>query len=210
MPLADLGRVAHEDVLPATEDTRGATMRMMVRRGRRRKPRPCGRRTGPSAVGSREALAAHVKRSSIDVEAGNLLVAAAVLAVGVVLMHGLAGSWMPALFPELQKPITEPIQLGLGVKLFLMGYLVLSVAGGAGVVLLFSEGTFIRDRQRWAHEEEVRRRQWALQEQLREMERQIREEQLPDQERAWHRQYQERQLRIRREARRRLGLPEEG
>jgi hypothetical protein len=40
------------------------------------------------------------------------------------------------------------------------------------------------------------------------MERQIREEQLPEQEGAWHRQYQKRQLEIRREARRRLGLPD--
>jgi hypothetical protein len=47
---------------------------------------------------------------------------------------------------------------------------------------------FIRDRQRWAHEEEVCRRQWALREQLREMER---------------------QMEIRREARRRLGLAED-
>jgi hypothetical protein len=129
--------------------------------------------------------------------------AAAVLAVGVVLMHGLSGSWVPSLFPELQTPITEPIQLGLGVKLFLMGYLVLSVAGAAGVVLLFSEGMFIRDRQRWAAEREAPQR-------LSDMEQQIREEQLPEQERAWHRQYQERPREIRREARRRLGLPEEG
>jgi hypothetical protein len=129
--------------------------------------------------------------------------AAAVLAVGVVLMHGLAGSWMPALSPELQKPITEPIQLGLVVKLVLMGYLILSVAGGAGVVLLFSEGVSIRDQQRWAAEREAQQR-------LFDMERQIREDQLPEQERAWHRQYRAREAAITHEARRRLGLPEEG
>jgi len=38
--------------------------------------------------------------------------AAAVLAVGVMLMHGFSGSWGPWLFPELQTPITEPIQYG--------------------------------------------------------------------------------------------------
>jgi hypothetical protein len=118
--------------------------------------------------------------------------AAAMLAVGVVLMHGLSGYWVPSLFPELQTPITEPM------------------AGGIGVVWLFSEGVSIRDQQRWAHEEAERRRQWALQEQLRAMEQQIREEQLPEQEREWHRQYRERQREIAREARRRLGLPEEG
>jgi hypothetical protein len=41
------------------------------------------------------------------------------------------------------------------------------------------------------------------------MEEVIREEQLSDTERAWRQQYQEREAAIRREARRRLGLPEE-
>jgi hypothetical protein len=135
--------------------------------------------------------------------------AAVVLAVGVVLMHVLAGSWMPALSPELQKPITEPVQLGLGVKLVLMGYLVLSVAGAVGVVLLIGAGLSTLDQRRWDREEAERRRQWALQEQLREMERQIREEQWPEQEREWHRQYRAREAAITQEARRRLGLPEE-
>jgi hypothetical protein len=62
--------------------------------------------------------------------------AAAVLAVGVVLMHGFSGSWGPWLFPELQTPITGPIQLGPWTKWLMMAYLGLSVAGGAGVALL--------------------------------------------------------------------------
>jgi hypothetical protein len=41
------------------------------------------------------------------------------------------------------------------------------------------------------------------------MEQQIREEQMSEEEREWHRHYRERQAKIRREARRRLGLPEE-
>lgn len=49
----------------------------------------------------------------------------------------------------------------------------------------------------------------ALQEQLRQMEEAIREEQLSDEEREWRRQWRKRQAEIKREARRRLGLPEE-
>jgi hypothetical protein len=41
------------------------------------------------------------------------------------------------------------------------------------------------------------------------MEEAIREEQLSDAERAWRRESREREAAIRREARRRLGLPEE-
>jgi hypothetical protein len=59
-------------------------------------------------------------------------------------------------------------------------------------------------RRRWAEED----RRQALQQQPRELEEQIREEQLSDAEREWRRQYREREAEIRREARRRLGLPE--
>jgi hypothetical protein len=128
--------------------------------------------------------------------------AAAVLAVAVVLMHVLSGSWVPSIFPEWQTPITEPLQIGPWGKVFLMGYLALSVTGGMGVVLLFGAGVCTRDRQRWAREEEMRRQLW-------EMEEKIREESLSEEERAWHQAYRARQREIHREARRRLGLPEE-
>jgi hypothetical protein len=128
--------------------------------------------------------------------------AAAVLAVGVVLMHVLANQWLPLRFPELQKPITEPIQLGPGLKLLLATYLVMSVVGAVGVVLLAGEGVFIRDQQRWAAE-------WEAQRRLSAMEERIREERLPEAERERRRRYREEQAEVRREARRRLGLPEE-
>jgi hypothetical protein len=57
--------------------------------------------------------------------------AAAGLAVGVVLMCVLANQWLPVRFPELQKPLTEPIHLGPGLKLLLAAYAVLTV-GGSG------------------------------------------------------------------------------
>jgi hypothetical protein len=52
-------------------------------------------------------------------------------------------------------------------------------------------------------------RRWELREQLREMEQVIYEETLPDEQRAWRQQYRAQQAEITREARRRLGLPEE-
>jgi hypothetical protein len=52
------------------------------------------------------------------------------------------------------------------------------------------------------------RRRAELQQQLREMEEAIYEETLPDEQREWRRQYREQRAAIRREARRRLGLPD--
>jgi hypothetical protein len=66
-----------------------------------------------------------------------------------------------------------------------------------------------RHWQRFQQRHAARQRQWDLAQQLREVEAQIREEQLSDEERAWRRAYQARQAEIRQEARRRLGLPEE-
>ena len=54
-----------------------------------------------------------------------------------------------------------------------------------------------------------RQAQWALQRQLWEMERHIREEAMSDEDRQWHLQYGQREAEIQHEARRRLGLPEE-
>jgi hypothetical protein len=59
----------------------------------------------------------------------------------------------------------------------------------------------------WLNRRDQRR--WELREQLREIEQAIREEAMSDEDRAWWRQYRERQAAIRQEARRRLGLPEE-
>jgi len=99
---------------------------------------------------------------------------------------------------------------------------VLLVPIGLGVVLALLLGLLPdwwltrRDQRRWDRGEAERRRQWAeedrrqaLQQQLRELEQQIREEQWSDEERAWHQASRARQAEIHREARRRLGLPEE-
>jgi len=128
--------------------------------------------------------------------------AAAGLAVGVGLMHGLSGYWVPSIFPEFQTPITASLQIGPWGKLFLMGYLALSLTGGIGVVLLLSAGVFIRDQQRWAAE-------WEAQRQLSALEQQIREEQMPAAERERLQASRAREAAIKAEARRRMGLPEE-
>jgi len=60
-------------------------------------------------------------------------------------------------------------------------------------------------QRRWAEED----RREAVRRQLQELEEQIREEQRSDEERAWRQQYREREAAITREARRRLGLPDE-
>jgi hypothetical protein len=52
-------------------------------------------------------------------------------------------------------------------------------------------------------------RRMALRHQIWQVEQQIREEQLPAEERAWLQRHREEQQAIRREARRRVGLPEE-
>jgi hypothetical protein len=59
-----------------------------------------------------------------------------------------------------------------------------------------------RRERRWKREEMVRRQLWDL-------EQQIREEGISEEWRQWHQEYRQRQAEIKREARRRLGLPEE-
>jgi hypothetical protein len=75
----------------------------------------------------------------------------------------------------------------------LVCWVILSLAGGQVIGSLISEGSSVRDHHRWQQEQ-------ALQRQLRELERQIWKESLPD----WRREAE-----IKCEARRRLGLPEE-
>jgi hypothetical protein len=66
-----------------------------------------------------------------------------------------------------------------------------------------------RDRRQWDARFAADRRRSELQRQLWQMEEQIREERLSDEEREWRRRYREEQGAVTREARRRLGLPEE-
>jgi hypothetical protein len=59
----------------------------------------------------------------------------------------------------------------------------------------------------WLNRRDQRR--WEVREQLREMEQAIREEAMPEEERERQRRYRQEQAEVTREARRRLGLPDE-
>jgi hypothetical protein len=82
--------------------------------------------------------------------------AAAVVAVGVVLLHLFGSAWVAARVPELQRPLTDPTPLSPWAKVIMLGYLALSVGGAVGVPLLIFAGLSARDEQRWA----AQRRQW--------------------------------------------------
>jgi hypothetical protein len=133
------------------------------------------------------------------------------IALSVLLFggHATVRWWFPALAQALFGDIPTPADAPPFVWALLAGWLILSFAGGQVLGSLIGEGSSVRDRHRWAHEQAERERQWALQRQLRELERQIREERLPEEEREAIRERRRRDTEIRREARRRLGLPEE-
>jgi hypothetical protein len=63
----------------------------------------------------------------------------------------------------------------------------------------------------WLSARDTRRilRRWEVERQLRDLEAQIYEERLPEEERERRRQFRAEQAAVKREARRRLGLPEE-
>jgi hypothetical protein len=63
----------------------------------------------------------------------------------------------------------------------------------------------------WLNARDTRRilRRWEMERQLRDLEAQIYEERLPEAEQERRRQFREAQAEVKREARRRLGLPEE-
>jgi hypothetical protein len=66
-----------------------------------------------------------------------------------------------------------------------------------------------RDLRRWDERHAAYTREQELKRQLWEMEAQIREERLSEEEREWRRRSREEQAAVRREARRRPGLPDE-
>jgi hypothetical protein len=135
--------------------------------------------------------------------------AAALLAVGLVVMHLFSGAWVTRVFPELYHSITDPTPLSLGAKAFMLAYLALSVGLAVGVPLCIFEALLKRDQRRWQHEETKRQRQWALQRQLQEVEQRLYEESLPDWQREAIQESRHRRAEVRREARRRLGLPDD-
>jgi hypothetical protein len=86
------------------------------------------------------------------------------------------------------------------------GMVVLAVTGLVWVLFAWLSH---RDTRRICARMAAEERKMALQQQLWEMEAQIREERLSEEEREWRRRYREEQAEVKREARRRLGLPDE-
>ena len=84
-------------------------------------------------------------------------------------------------------------------------HLLLQLARGVAIALVFLVPVLAVVW--WLNRRDRRRRE--VQAQLWEMEQSIREEAMPEEARAWHRQWRQQQAEIHREARRRLGLPEE-
>jgi hypothetical protein len=123
---------------------------------------------------------------------------AIVLAVALFGAHAMTRWWGPALFGEFTSFADVPPV----VAILMAGRVIVSLFAGMIIGLLISEGSNVRDRHRWQREETLRRQLWELEDQ-------IWRDSLPD----WQREVMERgrqqRAEIKREARRRLGLPEE-
>jgi hypothetical protein len=127
---------------------------------------------------------------------------AGVLVLLVFGAHATVRYWLPVVLRHFFGEVPDLAQAPPALMLLLAGYVVLSVIGGLLIGVGITDGQSARDQARWAEAAEARRRLWA-------MEQQIREEQLSEAERARRQQDREQEAAIRREARRRLGLPEE-
>lgn len=97
----------------------------------------------------------------------------------------------------------------LNAALVVFPAVIIGTVIGLGPCLVLTRWLDRRERRRWQQQEAESQRQFALQRQLWELEDRIREERLSDEEREWRRHYREEQAEVKREARRRLGLPEE-
>jgi hypothetical protein len=127
---------------------------------------------------------------------------AGLLAVLVFGTHASLRFWLPGLFVRLFGEVPNLAQAPPAMIMLLGGYVGLSFIGGVLIADRVSAGQLARDQARWAHEEEVRWRLWA-------MERQVREEHMPAAERHRLQESRASDAAITAEARRRLGLPDE-
>jgi hypothetical protein len=122
--------------------------------------------------------------------------AAGGLALVVFGAHATVRYWLPGVLRHLLGEVPDPAQAPPAMLVLVGGYLVLSWLGGTQIANWIGDGQSARDQARWAQEQDARRRLWAMVQQIRE-------------ERVRRQQYREQQAAIRREARRRLGLPED-
>jgi hypothetical protein len=101
---------------------------------------------------------------------------AIVLAVGLFGAHATTRWWMPALAQALFGNIPTPADAPPLVWALLAGYLILSLAGGLTIASLCTEGSLVRDRHRWQHEEAERRRRWEAEARERQRLQEIRDQ----------------------------------
>jgi len=111
---------------------------------------------------------------------------AIVLAVLLFGAHATMRWWGPALVQVLFGDIPTPADAPPLVWALLGCWFILSFAGGKVIGSLIGDGSSVRERHRWQQEQAKRRAQWALQRQLWEMERHIREAAMSDEDRQWH------------------------
>jgi hypothetical protein len=87
---------------------------------------------------------------------------AIVLAVSLIVAHGTHRWWFTVIIQTLFEYVPESFsEVTPGLAWVMIGWVVLSLAGGVGVALLIGEGIMVRDRYRWDQEEATRKAQWA-------------------------------------------------
>jgi hypothetical protein len=75
------------------------------------------------------------------------------LAVTLAAAHSTGQWWLPALVQVLFGDVPQSVSdITPGVAWVLIVWIMLSLAGGAAISLLFFEGVSARDRHRWRHE----------------------------------------------------------
>jgi hypothetical protein len=82
---------------------------------------------------------------------------AIVLAVSLIVAHGTHRWWFTAIVQTLFGDVPESFsEVTPGLAWVMIGWVVLSLAGGVGLALLIGEGVLVRDRYRWDQEEATR------------------------------------------------------
>ena len=108
------------------------------------------------------------------------------LAVLLFGAHATMRWWGQALVQVLFGDIPTPADAPPLAWALLGCWFLLSFAGERVIGSLSGDGSSVRERHRWQQEQAERRAQWALQRQLWEMERHIREAAMSDEDRQWH------------------------
>lgn len=89
------------------------------------------------------------------------------MAVSLIVAHGTHRWWFTALVQTLFGYVPESFsEVTSGLAWVMIGWIVLSLAGGVGLALLIGEGSLVRDRYRWEREDAERQRLWEIRDRL--------------------------------------------